>query len=257
MLLPRQIVSQFIAVFVFSLVFQTVPATAQGSLSKGASKSDSDGSAAAYRLMQALGGAAKVNGVRTLRQTFKMEQQGQPVMVDQSIVYPDKQVQRITTPQGETVRIVVTPTTAFMAKGRLVRALPPTQSASSNAALKHDFLNVLQHINNPKYKFSARAKEKLGTVEATVVDVHVDGTQTRWWISEDGKLLQEQYSETAEMKTTTQLMKYSDWRSFDGLEYPAMYEMYDETGQLRMRMRLVKMEVNAAVDPELFEKPHN
>ena len=255
MLLPRRIASLSVALFLFSVVFQAVAATAEGLPSKGASKSDSEGRAAAYRLMQALGGAAKVNGVRTLHQTFMMDQQGQPLMVDQSIVYPDKQAQKITTPHAETIRIVVTPTTAFMTKGRLVRALPPTQSASSKAAFKHDFLNLLQHLNNPNYKFSARAKEKLGTAEATVVDVHADGVQTRWWIGEDGRLLQEQYSETAETKTSTQLMKYFDWRSFDGLEYPTGYEMYDETGQPRMRMRLVKMEVNAAIDPELFKKP--
>jgi hypothetical protein len=250
----------------FLLFFQATPATAQNppltaSSDSGSSPrpkatgSNANGRTAVDRLMQALGGAGKVNAARTLHQTLTIVQQGQTTMVDQSIVYPDKQVQTISVAQGEPIRIVVTPNAAFMVKGPLVRDLPPSQRTSSDAALKHDFLNVLQHIGDPKYTFSARAKQSLGSVEAIVVDVSADGAQTRWWIGPDGKLLQEQFSEIGQTGSTTQLMKYSDWKKFDGLEYPAKYEVFDEAGQLRLSMTLVRMEVNAAVDPDLFEKP--
>jgi len=49
-------------------------------------------------------------------------------------------------------------------------------------------------------------------------------------------------------------MKYSEWKSFDGLEYPTKYEMLsgDQAGG---SMTMNTMEVNASVDPKLFEKP--
>ena len=125
----------------------------------------------------------------------------------------------------------MTPSAAFMVVGSQVRDLSPAQRASSDAALKHDFLSVLRHINDPKYVFSATGKEKLGDSEATVVDVNADGVSTQWWIAPDGKLLQERFSDTGEKGPTTLTMKYSDWKSFDGLRYPTKYAVSGDTDQ--------------------------
>jgi zinc protease len=143
--------------------------------------SNAEGRAAAEKLMQVLGGEGKVNAVKTLHQSITLEQQGAEIKIDQSIVYPDKQVQKMSMPQGEMLQ-VVTPATAFMAMGSKVRELPPAMHDSEMAGLKRDFLNVLQHANDAKYSFTARAKEKLGEVETTIVDVNADGALTRWWI---------------------------------------------------------------------------
>jgi hypothetical protein len=215
---------------------------------------NAEGKASVNKLLQALGGPAKVTAVRTLRQRVIMVRQGQQIEIDQSIVYPDKQAQKISLPEGQLLQ-VVTPTVAFMAMGTQVRDLPPSQVASLTAALKHDFINVLQHVDNPKYTFSAMGKEKVEDAEAAMVDVNANGVQTRWWIGTDGKILQERYSIVDQAGVTTQTMKYSDWKSFDGLEYPTKYEMFGERGSPRLSMTLVAMEVNAVVDPRLFEKP--
>lgn len=231
-----------------SMISQTTPTLPQPI------GSNAEGRAAVNRLVQVLGGSAKVHAVKTLRQTVTMVQRGQQTKIDQRIVYPNKQAQRLSLPQGE-LRLVVTPTAAFMVKGPQVRDLPPIQRASANAALKHDFINVLQHVNDPKYTFTATSNEMLDDLESTVVNVNADGTFTRWWISAEGKLLQERYSEIGQAGPTTQTMRYSDWKSFGGLQYPAKYEMLDEDGQPEFSMILVAMEVNDAVDPKLFDKP--
>jgi outer membrane lipoprotein-sorting protein len=150
---------------------------------------------------------------------------------------------------------VVTPAAAFMAAGSQVRELPPSQHASELSGLKRDFLNVLQHTNDAKYTFASDGKEKLGDAEATVVNVNADGVTTRWWIAADGKLLQEQYSEVGRSGPATLTVRYSDWKSFDGLQYPTRIEMLNGDGEPEASMVLSAMEVNAAVDPKLFEKP--
>jgi zinc protease len=215
--------------------------------------SNAEGKAAMAKLVKALGGEAKVNAVKTLHQSITLEQQGAEIKIDQSIVYPDKQAQRMSMPQGEMLQ-VVTPAIAFMAMGSQVRELPSAMHDSEMTGLKRDFLNVLQHANDAKYTFTAGAKESLGDVETTVVDVNADGALTRWWIGADGSLLQERFTEVGQTGPTTLTMKYSEWKSFDGLKYPTKFEMLsgEEAGG---SMTMSAMEVNAAVDPKLFEKP--
>ena len=195
-----------------------------------------------------------MNAVKTLRQRVIVVRQGQQFEIDQSIVYPDKQVQKISLPQGKLLR-VVSPTVAFTVIGTQVLDLPPIERTSSRVALKHDFINVLQHVNKANYRFSAIRNERVGDAEASVLDVNADGVQTRWWIGADGKLLQERFTAVEDDGATTQTMKYSKWKSFSGLEYPTKYEMFSDAGPSRLSMTLAAMEVNVAVDPKVFEKP--
>ena len=227
------------------------PAT-EGESAKPAG-SNAEGKAAAEKLLLAIGGPAKVYAVKTLHQSFTMEQQGAEMEIDQSIVYPDKQAQKIKLPQGDVLQ-VVTRESAFVAMQDKVRVLPPAVQKSELDGLRRDFLNVLQHAADPKYTFNATGNEKVGDVEAVVVDVNADGATTRWWVGPDGLLLQEQFTEVTRSGPATVMMKYSDWKSFDGLLYPQKYGMFngDEPAG---SMTLNTMEVNAAIDPKLFEKP--
>jgi len=228
----------------------TIPTPEAKSNTPKPAGSSAEGKAAVAKLLRVLGGEARINAVKTLHQNFVMEQQGVRMTIDQSIVYPDKQAQRMSMPQGEMLQ-VVTPSVAFMAMGPEVRDLPSEIHSAELTALKRDFINVLQHANDAKYTFTAGNREKLGDVEAIVVDVNADGARTRWWIGADGNLLQERFTEAKQTETT---IRYSAWKSFDGLMYPTKYEMLsgeDAGGNLTMSA----MEVNAAVDPRLFEKP--
>jgi outer membrane lipoprotein-sorting protein len=223
-------------------------------LNFGPAASNAEGKAAAARLLQAMGGPAKVNAVKSLRQSVVALRQGQHIELEQSIVYPNKQAQRMILPQGRAL-LVVTPSDAFMVTDGQLRNVSPTQRAAMDQTLKHDFINILQRINDPKYIFVATGKEKVGNVEATVVNVEADGVPTRWWIAADGKLLQERYSDMSQGGGMVQTMTYADWKSFGGLNYPTRYELFSEAGQPQMSMTLTAMEVNSAVDRKLFERP--
>ncbi|MGA2369561.1 MAG: hypothetical protein ACLPPV_19065 [Candidatus Korobacteraceae bacterium] len=247
-----------------SLLGQQTPAKPQNAaprssgsemvLNFGPTVSNPEGKAAAGRLLQALGGPAKVNEVKSLRQTVVALRQGQRMELEQSIVYPKQQAQRMRLPQGKAL-LVVTPADAFTVVGGQVQDLPPAQRSAMDATLQHDFINVLQRINDPKYIFVATGQEKVGDVQATVVDVEADGVPTRWWIATDGKLLQERYSDMGAGAGGIQTMIYSDWKNFGGLMYPTKYALFNEGGEPQMTMTLTAMEVNAPVSPKLFERP--
>jgi hypothetical protein len=232
----------------------SAPQSSSGStldLRFGPTFSNAEGKAAAERLLRALGGPATVNAVKSLRQSVVALQQGQRIEVDQSIVYPDKQAQKVITPQGKML-LVITPSDAFMAVGGQVQNLRYVQRTSLDSALKHDPVNVLQHINDPKYIFTATGQESLDGAEATVVDVEADGVPTRWWIGADGRLLRERSSgEGGKIQT----MVYSEWKNFGGLRYPTKYEVYSEGGKPVLSMTLTTMEVNPVVSPKLFQRP--
>lgn len=217
----------------------------------GPTVSNAEGKAAVEKLVQALGGAAKVNSIKTLRQEVSAVQDGRHVEIDQSIVYPDKQAQTMKMPQGK-VLLVVTPNDGFMVVDGQAQDLPPEQRASLDAALKHDPINVLQHINDPSYVFVASSQEDVEGIHATVVDVEAAGIPTRWWIGSDGKLLRERsYGEAGKLETIV----YSAWKNFDGLQYPTKYDTLNEAGQPRLTMTLTGMQINSVISPGLFQRP--
>jgi len=223
-------------------------------LNFGPTESNPAGKQAAEKLMQALGGAEKVNSVKSLRQTVAAVRQGQHIELEQTIVYPSEQAQRMRVSEGS-ILLVVTPRDAFMVRGSAVDNLPQSQRDALDLALKHDPINVLQHLNDPKYVFVATGQDKVAGVPATVVDVEANGVPTRWWIGADGKLLQERYSDLQTGGTATQTMVYSDWKSFGGLEYPTKYVEFAGSSRPEMTMTLTAMEVNPEVSPKLFQRP--
>jgi zinc protease len=219
----------------------------------GTPASNAEGQAAVARLVKAMGGAEKVAAVKTLHQHMSMMQGGVRVRIDQSTVYPDKQCQQISILTGM-MRQVVTPEATFEALGKQVKDLAPDQRALLAASLKRDFLNVLQHANDPGYTFTGRGQEMLNGTKATVVDVNADGLTARWWISEDGTLLQEEHSEPGDKGPQTIITRYVRWENFDGLLYPTIL-ISSSDGVPQARIAVNDMEVNPPVDPALFEKP--
>ena len=168
--------------------------------------------------------------------------------IDQSTIYPDKQAQKVIFPSG-VIWQVVSPEASFISEAK-VEDLTPSQRDAVAAGLKRDFLNVLQHADDPKYTFSAIGKEKLGDTEATVVDVNADGLAVRWWIGADGTLLQEEHTEAGVRYTT----KYSKWDNFDGLKYPTKMEMLANGAEQASEV-LHDMKVNPEIDPAIFQRP--
>jgi zinc protease len=210
------------------------------------------GRATIDKLAEAMGGAAKVASVKTLRQHLRMSQENAEMTIDQSTVYPDKQAQKVVFPSG-VIWQVVSPEAAFISRAK-VEDLTPSLRDAVAAQLKRDFLNVLQHADDPKYTFSAIGNEKLGDTEATVVDVNADGLAVRWWIGTDGTLLQEEHTEAGAQGPQTYTIKYSRWQDFDGLKYPTKAEIF--AGRTKQASEvLIDMKVNSEIDPLLFKRP--
>lgn len=222
-------------------------------LSFGPTASNPEGQAAAEKFLQALGGPAEVNAVKTMTENVVGMQAGERIEGEEIIAYPNKQVQKYKTAKG-TLVLVVTPSDAFMLQNGQLRSLSDSQRTALDVSLKHDFINVLQHIHDPKYIFSSAGREQTRLGAAIVVDVEADGIPTRWWIGDDGKLLQERYFDTG-LTGNVQIMTYADWKSYGGLQCPTKYELFNEAGQPLLSVSVTKLQVNPALPPSTFERP--
>ena len=217
-----------------------------------ASGGNEEGKAAIAKLIAKTGGAEKLASIKTVHLREKSSQEGVETLIDQKTVYPDKQVMTIAYARANILQ-VLTPDLAFMRIGARQQEIPPAQRAVMEAALKCDFLNVLQHAADPNYTFTANGKENVGLTEATIVEINADGAKARWWIGPDGTLMQDERVASIGPRGMKFVTKYSRWKNIDGLMFPFRQEQFANGAEESM-MLVLEVEVNQPVDPKLFEK---
>ena len=132
-----------------------------------------EGKALAAKVVEAMGGSAKFQLLKSWRASF-MESEpggGPPTPVEVTVVPPDRMLVSVQDPNG-LLTIVISPNAAFMsAPGRGVRDLPAGQKADSLAQIHHDPFYLAQHLDDPAISFTAGGTEKIGDVDATMVDI--------------------------------------------------------------------------------------
>lgn len=220
--------------------------------------SNPEGKALMAKVVQALGGEAKVQAANTMQYQMTMSQttpMGEmPMQVEATTVYPDRNAAKIATPQGELV-VVSTPDTAFMSMGSQVRELPAGERNEQMAEMQRDLLFVAKNANNPSFAFSAAGTEKVDGKDLAVLDIQTGDQKLRWFIDpKDGRLVRATFrgmgpSGPAQMEET-----YSDWKTVDGLSLP-MRGVRTSNGKTVQSYTINAFTVNPQVDPKLFVKP--
>lgn len=148
--------------------------------------SNPEGKALAAKVVDAMGGLAKLQSVKSLRSDFtltrKTPQGDLPLTIQTTIVFPDRMHADVQAPQG-TMTIVVTPNVGFMsAAGMGVRDMPPSQKADSMQQIHRDLIFIGQHLSDPAFTFSAAGTQKLGEAQASALDINGAGVTLRWFV---------------------------------------------------------------------------
>jgi zinc protease len=219
--------------------------------------SNPEGKALAGKVVQAMGGLEKLQSIKSLRVNFTESDPGDdaPTPIEVTIQFPDRMRVSIPTPQGN-LAIVVSPVAGFMsAEGRGVRDLPAAQKTESLTQIHHDPIYLAQHLNDPAITFTATGTEKIGDVEASVVDVGGAVPWIRWYVDpKSGQILRETYKgmgQSGEFQGETEL---SDWRTADGLTFPYLHQN-KQNGKDTSTVKYTSIQINPTIDPKLFEKP--
>jgi hypothetical protein len=178
-----------------------------------------------------------------------------PTPVELIIAFPDRMHVSIQTPQGP-LTIVVSPDAGFMsAEGRGVRDLPGDQKTESLTQIHHDPVYLAQHVNDPAITFTAAGTEKIGDVDAAVVDVGGAVPWIRWYVDpKTGRIVREAYKGMGQSGPFQGETELSDWRTADGLTFPYLHEN-KQNGKDSSTVRYTSIQINPTVDPKVFEKP--
>jgi zinc protease len=219
--------------------------------------SNPEGKALAAKVVQVMGGLDKLQSIKSLRVNFTESDPGSdtPTPIELTVVFPDRMRVSIPTPQGN-LAIVVSPEAGFMyAEGRGVRDLPAAQKTESLTQIHHDPIYLAQHLNDPSITFTATGTEKIGDIEAAVVDVGGAVPSIRWYVDpKTGQILRETYKgmgQSGEFQGETEL---SDWRTADGLTFPYLHQN-KQNGKDSSTVKYTAIQINPTVDPKMFEKP--
>ena len=218
---------------------------------------NAEGLALANKVAEFVGGKAKVDAIQAVRRNATMKMvtpQGEMEMETTSTTqYPSSQKVVMNTPMGAVTR-VVSPDAAFMITPGGTQDIPSSQRESTANDLKSELLAILKNIGNPKYTFTAGATEKVGTVDARVLEINADGTTLKWYVDPASGRILRTVSRAGGPMPGEAVTEYTEWKTFAGLNLPAAATI-TRGGERAGEMHVSNIEVNPALEPDTFKKP--
>jgi zinc protease len=219
--------------------------------------SNPEGKALAAKVVESMGGAAKLKTVHAMQAKLSQESKAKEEaasQLDLIIVYPDRMRLAMDSPMGP-MTVVFTPTGAFMAAQGQVRPIPSSGAKESLEQIKRDPTFIASHLEDPKFTFTANGSDKVGDVDAKIVDVNADGTALRWYVDPArGVLLRESYAATGNSGPFQGETDLSEWKTFDGVNFPTRH-VNKQDGKESSVVTFTEVHINPQVDPKLFDKP--
>jgi zinc protease len=205
------------------------------------------------------GGADKLAQVKSARMKHQQAiatPQGEMLVSGQALMaFPDRTRVDLRLPMGA-ISMIVGPQGAFMLVGPAgAQPMPGSIRDDLLANLKREKLWVLQRLDDPRFIFDLAGTEKLGDVEAQIVDIDADGVSTRWFIeAATGRLLRAEYVSSGPAGPAPQTVIYSDWREVGGIRIPFRSEILRD-GSPAGWTQIEELELNPQVDPAVFQPP--
>lgn len=234
----------------------TIPEPQAAKLADGDPKK---GMALIEKAVQAMGGAARVDSVRTLEQkgTATVSAQGQSIDVKTSnfIAFPDRLRQDMVTPMG-TMTSVLTPQAAFAISPRGAQPLPDSRRADLEKSLLRHPLGLLQARREPDFKALATGPGTADGQAVELVSVERRGEVVSLALdAATGQIVSLTYRGTGATGAPGEIVQtFSDWRTVDGISYPfSLTSTFD--GQPQMTAKAESLAVDTPVNEADFVAP--
>jgi hypothetical protein len=133
--------------------------------------------------------------------------------------------------------------------------LPGEQKEDGLKELKRHPVFVAQHADDPKFIFAAGGTEKIGDIDAQILDINADGAQVRWYVDpQTGHILRTSAETIGMSGPGEQVVDYSEWKEVEGMNLPFKLKI-KQGGNESGTEDVQELQINPAVDPKLFEKP--
>lgn len=250
--------SSFGKVTTVDITIPTGSADKKASARSAPSGAKDAGRALFAKVVEGLGGAQKVNAVKDVRfkgqATLKTPQGEMALGLTVTTVFPDRIYQEIHAPFGD-ITTVLSPDAAFMAGPQGSQDLPASAREEQAKDLSRLQLLLAQRANDPKLDVVAAGSEKIGGVDAALLDVSYGGVATRWFVDPlTGRILRASYTATGPQGPAARVTDYSDFRTVDGLVFAFKHEM-TVNGEKAQSMTIEEVKVNTSPDLKVFQKP--
>jgi outer membrane lipoprotein-sorting protein len=234
----------------------TIPEPGQkpGAKAAAPAASNAEGVALAKKVRDFVGGQARIDAVQATRSTGTMSVKtpGGPMEMefDNLMQYPDSHRNVMKTPMGE-VTMIMTPDVAYMSGPMGTQDMPGSQTTAMRNDSRADLLTVLRNIDKPGYTFTVTGTEKVGDVNAQVLEIGTGASTMKWYVDpSSGKLLRK----VSQGRQGEVITEYTEWKTFGGLNLPVTFTI-TAGGQPAGGGKINVIEVNPTVDPKVFEKP--
>ena len=232
-------------------------AAAQPAIAKPTA-SNPEGKALIGKVVQFLGGAEKLNSLKTLRYqgtSTRVSPQGEiPIETETTLEFPDKLATSMSA-MGTDMKIVITPSEAFRSMSGQVQDMPQSMRADALQTTRQQVYNVAKHADDPAYIFTADGTEKIGNTEAAVLNISGEGSTFQWLVNPaTGELLEQISEATGRQGPTKRTIQFSDWKAIDGVNFYNQRTV-SEGGEVVAKDAIKSWTINPQVDPKLFEKP--
>lgn len=237
----------------------TIPQPGAEKSNAAVNSSNPEGKALLARIIDDMGGAAKINSIKSVRIKASLKvktPQGEiPIDAESIDVFPDQSWEKMGTPMGEMV-MVVSPQAAFMAAPMGSQDMPSSRKEDALKEIRREPLMIAQHSNDPQYTFSAGGTQKVGDIETKILDVNAAGDAVRWFVDpQTGRILRASWQGAGMGGPPGETVAdYADWKTVDGVTLPSK-ETRTHNGEEAASIDVKEMEFNPTIDPKIFEKP--
>jgi len=210
------------------------------------------------KVVEALGGASAVDGVKAIRMvasgTVKSPVGEMNVKVVSTLSLPDRLRQEVTMPMGQMVS-VLNGAEGFMTMPMGTRPLPESQRAELAKSLRRQTIFLAQHRSDPDFKVQSLGQETIGGAALEVLQVSFGSDETRIFVEpSSGRVVRQAYRAAGREGPADMVASFSDFRPASNLVLPYKSET-TANGELRQSSVTEEIAVNPAVDDALFKKP--
>jgi len=216
-----------------------------------------EGRALIEKVRTFVGGKDKLASVKSLHGVMSLVvngPQGEMAMdIDTTTVFPDRERATMHLPMGE-MTMVMAPEASFVMTPMGTQDMPGAQKDNMRRDLKLDILPVVMNADQPDYKFAAIGSEKIGAVDAKIVEISAAGSTLKWWIDPaTGRVLRKESRSQTPQGPADVVTDYLEWKSFGGLMLPSKFTT-TRNGEKFGNGEMKSAEINPTVDPAIFVK---
>jgi outer membrane lipoprotein-sorting protein len=217
------------------------------------------GRATFAKVVDALGGPAKVKTVKDVQTkgqvTAKTPQGEMSMEIQTAMIFPDRLSQQLDAPFGR-MAMVATPSGAWVLGPTGASDLPPAMRDELLKQVQRVPLWLAQKADDPKLSVAEVGTEKIGDVQARILDLHYENMSVRWFVDpKTYRILRTYHVALGPNGNTVRISSdYSDYRTESG--FPVAHHLEVTTdGERDQTLTLEECRINAGVDAKVFQRP--